>query len=260
MRKNGWDYLKSMWNWIDITFFVSFIIASSLDAISCFKDNDWTDANNSDRALKTIGGGSSTSDSTNSTMIDLPDESGVKQCTRICYAILVIAGFVKLLGNVQIYEDASFLIKMMQVVTVEIIPFAILFFSMIIIFAFALAALNVPLYINEDDFDYAGLNAGALSYFMFVLRTALGDFQVSTLKIMQTSTLYTAWIFWIVLVIINSVIFLNFLIAVISDVYAQVMQTRMEEVFQKKAEILVDLDEVFGQRIKAVESKIRVTR
>ena len=77
---------------------------------------------------------------------------------------------------------------------------------------------------------------------------------------MQTSTLYTAWIFWIVLVIINSVIFLNFLIAVISDVYAQVMQTRMEEVFQKKAEILVDLDEVFGQRIKAVESKIRVTR
>jgi hypothetical protein len=38
------------------------------------------------------------------------------------------------------------------------------------------------------------------------------------------------------------------------------MQTRQEEVFQKKAEILVDLDEVFGHKIKPVSSKIRITR
>ena len=95
---------------------------------------------------------------------------------------------------------------------------------------------------------------------MFVLRTALGDFQVGTFKIMQTSTLYMTWIFWIILVIINTVIFLNFCIAVISDVYEQVMQTRQEEVFQKKAEILVDLDEVFGHKIKPVLREIRVTR
>jgi hypothetical protein len=61
----------------------------------------------------------------------------------------VVTGFLKLLGNVQIYEDFSFLIKMMQLVVVELIPFGVLFFSMIIMFAFSLAALNVPLYVNE---------------------------------------------------------------------------------------------------------------
>jgi hypothetical protein len=79
----------------------------------------------------------------------MPDESALKQKTRIFYAFLVVTGFLKLLGNVQIYEDFSFLIKMLQVVVVELIPFAILFFSMIIMFAFVLAALNVPLYVNE---------------------------------------------------------------------------------------------------------------
>lgn len=79
----------------------------------------------------------------------MPDESGVKQETRIFYAFLVVTGFLKLLGFVQIYEDFSFLIKMMQLVVVELIPFGGLFFSMIIMFAFVLAALNVPLYVNE---------------------------------------------------------------------------------------------------------------
>ena len=44
----------------------------------------------------------------------------------------------------------------------------------------------------------------------------------------------------------NTIIFLNFLIAVISDVYEQVMETRTEEIFQKKAQLLVDIEQVLG--------------
>jgi hypothetical protein len=224
MRKNGWDYLRSVWNWIDIIFFLSFVLASTFDTASCFKANDFLLVG-IDRALK-VGGKGNSNTVARDNNDNMPDESAVKQSTRIFYALLVVTGFLKLLGNVQIYEDFSFLIKMMQLVAVELIPFGVLFFSMIIMFSFALAALNVPLYITEEEYDYDGLNTGALTYFLFVLRTALGDFQVGTFKIMQTSTLYVTWLFWIFLVIINTVIFLNFCIAVISDVYEQVMQTR----------------------------------
>jgi hypothetical protein len=39
------------------------------------------------------------------------------------------------------------------------------------------------------------------------------------------------WLVWTAIVFLAAVIFLNFLIAVISDVYAQVIVTRMEVVF-----------------------------
>lgn len=59
--------------------------------------------------------------------------------------ILLFAGFIKILTNVQIYEDLSFLIKMMAVVIVELVPFFILFISLISIFALMVATLGLPL-------------------------------------------------------------------------------------------------------------------
>ena len=48
---------------------------------------------------------------------------------------------------------------------------------------------------------------------------------------MNPTLLVALWIAWVLLVITNMLIFLNFLIAVISDVYAQIMETRTEEQF-----------------------------
>ncbi len=58
MKKNGWDYFKNAWNWIDIIFFLSFFLASSFDAASCFKANDFLLVGG-DRALKVGGKGKS---------------------------------------------------------------------------------------------------------------------------------------------------------------------------------------------------------
>ena len=72
--------------------------------------------------------------------------------------------------------------------------------------------------------------------------------------------MYTAWIFWIIAITINTMIFLNFLIAVISDVYADVQVNRVEESYQKKAEILRDLDLVFGKHINSRPCNILISR
>jgi len=128
-----------------------------------------------------------------------------------------------LLGKLQIYEDLSFLIKMIQTTLIKLIPFATLFFSLIIGFMFAMTALNTPLADVEDNNDYANIDLPAFQKFIYMFRIALGDFQVSGYKREQPGTLITTWIVWFIFVIINSIIFLNFLIAVVSDVFAQVM-------------------------------------
>jgi hypothetical protein len=63
----------------------------------------------------------------------------------------------------------------MQLVFIELIPFFILFSSLISIFAFAAYALNIPLSEDEDSNDFKGVNLAA-SYFLHVLRNAMGDF------------------------------------------------------------------------------------
>ena len=49
------------------------------------------------------------------------------------------------------------------------------------------------------------------------------------------------WFFWTLLVLLNTIVFLNFLIAVINDAYSQVMETRTEEIYKKKAQMLVEI-------------------
>jgi hypothetical protein len=47
---------------------------------------------------------------------------------------------------------------------------------------------------------------------------------VDTFQYLPEPVMYTAWIMWILAITINTMIFLNFLIAVISDVYCEVQQ------------------------------------
>ena len=62
---------------------------------------------------------------------------------------------------------------------------------------------------------------------------------MDTFKYLEGPQLWTVWIMWLILVVINAMIFLNFLIAVISELYAQVQETRIEECYQKRAQLLV---------------------
>ena len=59
--------------------------------------------------------------------------------------------------------------------------------------------------------------------------------------------------------LINTIIFLNFLIAVISDVYAQVIETRTEEIYQKKATLLLEVEEVLGD-LERHSANVLITR
>ena len=69
------------------------------------------------------------------------------------------------------------------------------------------------------------------------------------------------WAIWLLTVFGNTIIFLNFLIAVITDVYEQIMSTRTEEIFLKKAELLLEINEIVGDRAMADNvSSIYITR
>jgi predicted RNase H-like nuclease (RuvC/YqgF family) len=55
-------------------------------------------------------------------------------------------------------------------------------------------------------------------------------------------------------------VFLNFLIAIITHTYEDVIEVREEEAYKRKAGILRDLDEVFGDYVDSLPVNILVTR
>ena len=102
-------------------------------------------------------------------------------------------------------------------VSVAILPFLTLFVSLIVIFAFIVHTLGINFKTQDEDNPYR--NIGALGYFLFIFRTSTGDFDVDNFSELSLSLQLTLWAFWTLLVLLNMVVFLNFLIAVIGDVY-----------------------------------------
>ena len=68
------------------------------------------------------------------------------------------------------------------------------------------------------------------------------------------------WIFWLMIVMVNVMVFMNFTIAVINDCYGEIIETREEEAYQKKCGILCELEGVFGKFAKKSPTSILVTR
>ena len=73
--------------------------------------------------------------------------------------------------------------------------------------------------------------------------------------------MYLTWGFWLFLVVINCMIFFNFMITIVTEVYeTRSPNVQIEESYKKKAEILRDLDAVFGDRIDFLPVNILVFR
>lgn len=104
---------------------------------------------------------------------------------------------------------------MVTQVTNDIRPFMFYYFIFICTFAIF---LSIVLEL-KDDYE----NAGAMGYFSLALRTAIGDFDFSTL--LHSSGEYTALfaIGWLLVMIRGYVIFMNFIIAVVNESYENCM-------------------------------------
>ena len=84
------------------------------------------------------------------------DAEPKKELCRIFYAFLTIFSFLKLLFLMRIFNNISFIVKMLRRVTEELIPFIILFLSFIIVFSLTLMTLGFDLKGLENN-PYDGI-------------------------------------------------------------------------------------------------------
>ncbi len=161
--------------------------------------------------------------------------------TNICFisvtilqAIIISLSFLKINFFLRIYDNFSFLVSMMAGVFADIKTF----FAFWIIFLSWFTILFTILFKAAPLEQYEGL--GLFGYFMMSYRLSSGDFEIENYSSQRASLIIFTWIVWIVGVLVLNVIFMNFIIAVISESYEKVMQKLVAQSFIVKAEMIVE--------------------
>ncbi len=124
---------------------------------------------------------------------------------------LVIIGFtfVKFLFFLRIFNQLSFLIQMLILVFKDLRWFLFFFVLVILFFTLFLAVL-----LKDDLSSYDGI--GPVGYFIISLRESIGDFDTNDSYISNSDYKILIWIIYLIVIVIGNVIFMNFIIAVVS--------------------------------------------
>jgi hypothetical protein len=152
----------------------------------------------------------------------------------ILQALVVSLSFLKINFFLRIYDDFSFLVSMMAGVFADIKTF----FAFWIIFLSWFTILFTILFKAAPLEQYEGLNL--FGYFMMSYRLSSGDFEIDNYSSQRASLIIFTWLVWIVGVLALNVVFMNFIIAVISESYEKVMQKLVAQSFIVKAEMIVE--------------------
>ena len=164
---------------------------------------------------------------------------------------------MKVMFFVRVFEQYGFLTTMVGKTIVDAVPFMIFFFMFVLFFSTVVMILELD--IDPLDKSYPGMLDG-IRITVQTYRNSIGD--ITTPNYSKWLTLEQqneishedleyvmglAWMFWILNQIITLIILLNFLIAVISDSYANVNSVKDMYTFYHKASLNYECYEIFDR-------------
>ncbi|CDW73620.1 UNKNOWN [Stylonychia lemnae] len=100
--------------------------------------------------------------------------------------------------------------------------------------------------------EYEGVSA--FGYYLMIFRIAAGDFATDNYKDQSQYLVILTWIVWVIAVIALNVVFMNFIIAVISESYEKVMQKIVAESYKVKVHMIKEREQFFTNQNQIKEA------
>ncbi|CDW78024.1 UNKNOWN [Stylonychia lemnae] len=122
------------------------------------------------------------------------------------------------------------------------LKYFLLFF---IIFILQFGMIFLVIFKAQQIDEYNGVNK--LAYFLMAFRISSGDFQLDDYHSQADGLVIFTWIIWLIAVLTLNIVFMNFIIAVISESYERVMQKLVAESYRVKANMIVEREQLFSQ-------------
>ena len=96
------------------------------------------------------------------------------------------------------------------------------FFLSFVSFVVIIFSLILSVLIPNAESSYPGTYM--LSFLIMAFRTCLGDFDIDDYRGEELKLKQLVWSVWLIMVIVGNVVFMNFIVAVVSESYEKCMQ------------------------------------
>ena len=105
--------------------------------------------------------------------------------------------------------------------------------------------------IHAKEYTALGLHIGD---FMWTLRLSIGDgAAIEASKKLSPADNRVFWVLWFIVTIVTCVVFLNFIVAEASASYTKVVETLEQVIWQEKASLIVESEEMANEQKKTPE-------
>jgi hypothetical protein len=116
------------------------------------------------------------------------------------------------------------------------------FFFFMIVNAFFSVFVGI---LVKDLSEYEGI--GPIGYFVIALRESIGDYDTASYS-KNTDYKIIGWIIYLMVMFLGNVIFMNFIIAVVSQSYENCMQRSVAQSFKVKLHMIREYESIMSQQ------------
>lgn len=164
----------------------------------------------------------------------------IPKCTMIMVILLCL---LKVFFFMRIFMRLSYIVTMIMQVMKDLRVFFLFFTILIIMFSLIFDIITVN---NNPDYRFVGNFAGNL---LSTLRLSMGNTDFNFLEDdhlnQQQHVLY--WVCWVIVVIFSAMIFLNFIIAEVSNSYEIVRSSIQALIYKERAGLINEAEDILTQ-------------
>jgi hypothetical protein len=172
----------------------------------------------------------------------------IPKCIMITVILLCL---VKMFFFMRIFKKLSYIVTMIMQVMKDLRVFFLFFTLLISMFSLVFDVITIN---SSPDYVKVGTFVGSL---IGTLRLSLGDTDFNFLEDdhMDTDQHYLFWICWVVVVIFSALIFLNFIIAEVSNSYQIVRESIDALIYKERAGLINEAEDILTLKYKNNKDK-----
>ena len=195
-------------------------------------------------------------DPTNISKTLLEDRVITQQVFTVSQILITVLSFIKLLLYLRVFKEFALIIRLCYNVFYKAFSFSVFFYLFNLLFTFLYIYLGVdiggfPDLFHGDGNDYMWLS-NFISVFLYTYRISIGDLEVPNAAIWETALgtegmtfmVYFSWVVWMIHQYFLHIVFMNFLIAIISQVYENDLANTLQNEYTQKAEMNLEAEQL----------------
>lgn len=163
---------------------------------------------------------------------------------KLVIIIVIMTCLIKQFFFMRVIMSFSYIVTMITSVIRDLSVFLTFYFVLIVSFSMVFNIISIN---EQDEYKVVG---SAIGNILMTMRLSLADFNFDLLEKLNQKQNYMFWVIWVLMVLFSALIFLNFIIAEVSNSYQNVKNTIDSLIYKERANLVSEVEELVNPASK----------